>query len=314
MNLWKLQRKYAGFTAGISGAARFAKDGGAADGDGGGDGDAGKDKGGGGGDKTFDVPVGEGKTVKMTEAELVAAASKVAGADKKFEEASKIRKQYEGVDLEKAQQGQRVMDLAGKGENMSEDEATEFFTILKIDPSLTGGTKDGKGKPAAKPKKIEFDALDERTQAALKASEDQQIHSLEEKIKNQVRNAIDKDEVLGKIKSGMPKESQEGFAGQLYEMGIDDTLGRVYAGQKLGADLLELVVQKLRKRAESMGIPELLKTRSPASVRVPGLESLGQEIHAEEPIKRVASGQDGYDQNSISRLAQRILQKRRTQG
>lgn len=303
-SLWKLLQR-APITGGMGCAVRFAAED-AGDPGQDGKGDPSQRKGGGGGEKTYDVKVGD-ETVQMTEKELIEKAGKVEGADRKFREAADLRKKYDGIDPDRASKGQRVLELSEKGEAMSEAEAREFFTLLKIDPSQTGGEK-GKQR---KEEPISLEKLDPRVQTAIKAAETVEIERIENQISEKIKNAIDKDSVLSKLEKDLPEPVRKGFKQTLYDMGIDDTLDRVYSGQKLGAELLELVVQRLRKRAESLGIPQLLKDRAPVTQRMPGLELLGQGILAEEPIKRVTAGKDDYDTNAVSRLAQRILQGRR---
>lgn len=310
--LWMTRGNRVRFTGGMGCAIHFAEPTDKGGDDKGKDGSDRKAGGGGGADdkkggtpKTYDVPVGDGTVVKMTEEEVLAAASKASGADKKFQEAAKLRQQYDGLDPEKGKKGQRILDLSAKGESMTQAEAQEFFGLLGIDPNA-------KPEGGKKPKTIEFDALDPRVQDAVKTAETAQIEKLESQIKEKVKKTVDTDKTLVTLRDGLPKERQASFMDTLYEMAIDETLNRVYTGQKLGPELLELVVQRLRKRAENLGIPELLKNRAPTSQRIPGLESLGQGIHAEEPIKRVPVGKDENGDNAVARLAQKILLRRRT--
>jgi len=274
--------------------------------------DAGKPQG--DGDPALTVlNVGDGKTLSVTQDELVALATKSAGADRKFQEAAELRKQYEGLDAEKARKGMSVMSLAEKisSGTASEVEAAEFLKAINLDPAVLEGEPTGrKNQDRQPPKKVTVDDLDDRLKAILSENEEAAVKRTEEQIKENVRNFVDKDPHISKIRSVVPESKKQAFDNVIYDMAIEDTLGRVYGGQRMGPEMLTLVVQRLRNRVDNLGIPAEIKDL-PLSQSIRGLEHMASVIGSHEPIKREAVGTDRYEENAIERFAQMLTRRQR---
>jgi len=286
---------------------------GGAAGGGGEGGDAGKakDTGNGQDEPMFDVPAGDGKTIRVNQAELITLASKAAGADRKFEEAAELRKQFGDLDAETARNGARIMALGQKltSGRISDTEAQEFCDLLGLDPQalMAEAKSKGQDKPPEPPKKITLDDLDPRLRTVLEGSEESLLEKTKENIAQKVRNAIDSDAHLTKIRDAVPANKRDSFDNVLYEMAIEETLGKVYQGQQLGPELLQLTVQRLRHRLDSIGIPTE-KPTLPTSKVVDGLEYLGREVGSNEPIKREPVSSSKYEDNATARFVQRLTQ------
>lgn len=260
----------------------------------------------------------DGQSVQMTQQEVLEAAAKAAGADKRFNEAAELRKKYENLDPDAAKKGSRVMTLAQKMADgqLTEAEGNEFFQILGIDPNKLeepsaekSGKPDKKGRePAAR--KITKADLDDEMKAIIEENEADAIRRTEQQIQEKVKNVVDKDPQLSKIRNGVPKDRRAAFDKVLLEMAVEDVLDRVYKGARFGPEVLQLTVQRLRQRMEDIGIPTEAASL-PVSQVVTGMDYLGREIGSEEPIKRVPIGSDEHEENTIKRFAQMLYNRRR---
>ncbi len=258
--------------------------------------------------ETFDVTVG-GQTVHMTLEELTAAASKSAGADAKFEKAASDRKA--GAD------GIRIQELAGKMNKgtQTETDVKEFATLMGGDADAlmkqlnTAKAEDKKGKADKEASPVEFDKLDDRTKAALKAAEAQDISRIRAKIEEDVRIGVDKDPVLSKMVDEAPSESQQQLKNTLFDMAMDSVRGRILANESFGPEMISSVAQKVRSQIKNLGI----LSRAVGQPAVVGLGPAGvgvaPEVLAKEPIGRKSVTDPNYEDNAVKRMQQDMIKR-----
>ncbi len=262
--------------------------------------------------QTFDIPAGEGKSVKMTLEEMQTAAAKSAGADRKFQEASDLRREFGDLDPITAKEGARIAKLAKALQDgtATDRDAESLLKSLGFDDDAIKAI--GEGKPAAKKTeskatKIRDEDLDPSLKVVFDDARDAAIRRTEEAISEKVRKCVDKDPIIIKMISAVPVDRRDRFVQTLYDKAIEITLGQVYQGSRVSPELLQSAVQRLRTDLDSLGIP----TESnplPLTHTVRGLEHAVSEIGSNEPIKRVPIGTDGSEENAIKRFAQKMMQ------
>lgn len=259
----------------------------------------------------------DGQEMTFTLEELKKKASESAGAQKKFEEASKIKKDAEAAT--------RVMDVLNKlktAEKPDKGLVEELCRSLGIDPSsipdfekLTSGTqgKDDKGKKNDKdtpPKKVGLGDFDDKTQAVLKAAEVAELEAIRKKIEGDVKKAVDKDSILGKMVDGLRDEEKSKVMETFFDMAMSDVRVRIAYNELFGAEMVESAIQKVRAQVKNLGIPAKSIGEPPVVGLGPMDQAAAQEIRASEPIKRVPV----TDPNYMDNLVKRALQDQYRQG
>lgn len=284
-------------------------------------------KGGGGGDtkepakdQTFELTVdGEKRTVTLDEMKNLA--QKANGADKKFQDASELRKQ--------AEDGLRMKDLIGRLSD-SEHEPTELEVkelagMIGVDPNEfaqylkegdTEGTTSKKGTTDTTGK-IDKQSLVEalgfdpaEAKAILDYSKQRHIDSARQQIKETSDNAVDKDEIFGKMVIG---ENGKDRLAVIKDLVAEDVLRRIQDGVPFGAELVAASVQKIRAHLTKFGIPNKPDV-FPLTLGLGPGGGLPSEIQSEKPITRVSAGEEGAEDNFVSRAMQKGLQLLRNKG
>jgi len=259
----------------------------------------------------------DGEKRNLTLDELKTFASKAAGADKKFNEASELRKSGE--------KGVRIMSLIDSlTENPTESDAKDLANILGIDADefyqyLTGdgegngsGSSDDDTKKSTKTKTTKesvTEGLKElgldpaEVKAILDYSHKRHIEDARKEIREISDEAVDKDEVFGKIKID---EKDKDRMSVIKDLVAEDVLRRIQDGVPFGADLVSASIQKIRSYITKFGIPSKPEQYPVSLGLVPG-GGLPAEVQAEEPIKRTSADKDVGEENLIARFMQRGL-------
>lgn len=275
------------------------------------------------GTTTTDVTIkvdGVDKTFTMEE--LKEAASKVAGADIKFEEAAAVKKAAL-ADSEKASRGLKLQGLMEEMQGQAEPNEVklkEFMEILgvsseevaKILPEIMG-----KAKATAdnKPEPVTMEQLDPRLRNIVEAAEQNDLQQVRENILSEVKKEVDKDEILSKMVVETYGDEQQGMLKQvLYDMVIDDVRSRIMAREPYGTEMIQGSLQKVRARVKNLGIPAKAVGQPPIMGELGVLAASGPEIRATEPIKRVPASDPGYEENAVKRLQQMVFQSFRKGG
>jgi hypothetical protein len=307
--------------------------GGAGEGEGKGEGDKGE-----GGDKTTDPNPPTGTTrdftikvdgvetkVVLTDTELRDRVQLSYGADKRFAEAAQIKKQYEKggrvLDLTESLRGSdnptqadldELMGLLGLGQVNLADYIGDNSDMDQNNGDNKGGKNDAGDKGSAgnqqgTPTAVGLEQLDPRVRNAVQAAERQALTEIRTRIENQVKEALDKDEVLSKMVGDSPSDVRDAIKREFYDMGIEDVRANILGGtQEFGTRMVDAAVQKIRARAKSLGISAL----APGNPPITGFgQTLGTnpQIRSTEPIKRVSSSDSDYEQNAVDRIQQNIV-------
>ena len=280
--------------------------------------------------KDFTIKVDGVETkVVLTDAELRDRVQLSYGADKRFAEAAQIKKQYE--------KGGRVLDLTEslKGsDNPIQADLDELMGLLGLgqvnladyigdDDNMdqnNGDNKKGKndtgnrgngGEQQTTPIAVGLEQLDPRVRNAVQAAERQALTEIRTRIESQVKEALDKDEVLSKMVGDSPSDIRDAIKREFYDMGIEDVRTNILGGnQEFGTKMIDAAVQKIRARAKSLGISAL----APGNPPITGFgQTLGTnpQIRSTEPIKRVSSSDSDYEQNAVDRIQQNIVKAMR---
>lgn len=271
-------------------------------------------------DETYTIKVG-GENRNLTLEELKQLASKSAGADSKFQDASELRKQ--------AEDGLRMKDLIGRLSD-SEHEPTELEVkelagMIGVDPNefaqyLKEGDTDGKTKKTDTTDttgKIDKQSLVEalgfdpaEAKAILDYSKQRHIDSARQQIKETSDNAVDKDEIFGKMVIG---ENGKDRLAVIKDLVAEDVLRRIQDGVPFGAELVAASVQKIRAHLTKFGIPNKPDI-FPLTLGLGPGGGLPSEIQSEKPIERISAGEEGAEDNFVSRAMQKGLQLLRNKG
>ena len=276
-----------------------------------------KDGGGGGGDPDpkpkedakYTVKV-DGQDRTFTLDELKEAAGKSAGADVRFEQAAEMRKT--------AAKGTRLLELADElrdDTNPPTEKTNEFLNLLGLDPSKVASTtpKGNSSSSLEAGKKVGFEGVDSRIQAAVKAIEEKDLNDIRESVEDETRKGVDKDDILGKMVGRVPEDKRNEVKNALYDMAIQDVRDRIFSGQMYGPEMLQSSLQRVRALVEKLGIPAKAVGHPPVSGPSP-LGVLSPQVTATEPIKRVSSTETNWEQNAVDRIHQRMVQAMRADG
>jgi len=262
-------------------------------------------------EETFVVTV-DGQDQTMTKEEVLKLASEAGGAQRKFSEAAEMRKQ--------ATKGLRVSELVEtvNDGSASVEEAKELAVLLNLEsdaflgePEVDDKKKDT--KPAEKHIITKAD-LDPELQRQLdylqgigSVSEKMQIQSARKEIEETCQKAVTDDEVIGKILDEMDEDNRDDVVSVLSDLVLKDIRGRIFAGDSYGPKLIDNAIREVRTSIKKLGIPAKA-SREPISVGLGLPGSIPEEVYSNEPIKRVASTDDGYEENVIARTMQNIRQ------
>jgi hypothetical protein len=266
--------------------------------------------------QTFDLTVdGEKRSVTLDELQLLA--QKSAGADKKFKEASDLRKQAEdGLRMK------GLIDRLSDGDHTpTESEVRELAGMLGVDPSEFAealkdeksdnppqGGKKGSTKPQiSKEELVEALGFDPaEAKAILDYSHNRHIEAARKEIREISDRAVDKDDVFGKMVVG---ENKDDRLSTIKDMVAEDVLRRIQDGQQFGAELVAASIQKVRAYLTKFGIPGNPAQYPDTLGLGPGM-GLPAEVHSETPIKRISAAEDGDEENFVARIMQKVLKSR----
>lgn len=285
---------------------------------GGGDGNKKASAGGGGGDKgkkqatddSYEIVVdGEKRTVTLEEMKNLA--QKASGAEKKFQEASKMRKA--------AEDGTRLLDLVERLKDPEHEptelEVRELATMIGADPGELMeklNTDDGQGgtppKGETKMTREQFAELFgfdlAEAKATLEYSKQAQINEARKYIKNQAEIAVDKDEIFGKMKIG---EGGDDRISVIKDMVAEDVFRKMQDGQPFGAELVAASVQKIRAHLSKFGTPGKPE-QYPITLGLGPGQGLPSEVQSDKPIERIKSTENEAEDNFVKRAMQKGLQ------
>jgi hypothetical protein len=287
-------------------------------------------------DGKYILKVGD-KTVEVDEEELYSRASKGYGAEAKFEEAAKIRTEAEtalqnataklqsefaGL-LQKADGGdvgayERVLDMMGVDVNEKWERIQDFKESNEAAEAADRGTPPGKETPPVKGGK-ELELPDNLAKAAnLATALETQGYSLDDVVKilgkadqsqkagirdrifQEMKEVLDKDEKLGKIVSaGGPK------ADRLVELAQQRVKGRILDGDRSGPELYGKVLQEVKDLLDDFGPGD---TPTPATGLGPSPFVSRLTSQAKEPPKAESVTSKNYQENVAQRLAHMVAE------
>lgn len=269
-------------------------------------------------DQTYEITV-DGEKRQLTIEELKEHAQKAAGADKKFEEAAKLRKE--------ASDGIRLKELVGRlsdgKHEPTESEVKELAGMIGADPSelteyLAGeseGRDNGGGTGISEEEfdkvftsKFGFSPAEAKQREEYRHSKD--VEAAKKEIRKISDEAVDKDEIFGKIKIGEKGDKAEDRIAVIKDMVAEDVLRRVQNGESFGAELVAASVQKIRAYLTRFGIPGKPE-QYPVALGLGPSGGLPAEVNSEEPIQRVSSADENGEPNFIARYMQKGLKSLR---
>ena len=245
--------------------------------------------------------------------ELKTLASKSAGADKRFQEAATASKTAErGIRVEK------LISTISKSDKPSEADVRELAGLLEVEPAefmkyLNEGDPPQKGTNK-KAESLDFNeefkkqmgATPAEVRAILEFSQTRHVNDARKEIKEISDGAVDKDEIIGKMVIG---EDRDSVLIAVKDMVAEDVLRKIQDGKPFGAEMVAASVQRVRSQLTKLGIPKKL-VQQPFLGLGPS-EGFSSAIHADEPIKRVSSTDDGDEKNLVDRYLQKAVQTAR---
>jgi hypothetical protein len=270
----------------------------------------------------------DGEEKEMTLEELKEAASKSAGADKRFRDAAQMKEDAKkGIELK----------AAFEKVNSGEFDATDVRKLAELtgqDPDAAVASYNAELKKNADdknkttedpylqgPKKVKLEDLPEEWQEVLKTAKESQIGDAEEKIQEMVASAVDKDEILGKIVIEAPEELRPGVKEVVTSMVHTDVRAKIlasrYTKEKFGPEMIRNSVQKARAEVKKLGIPSKSSKEADRVSLLAGLGTIGNlpaEVYSDEEVKRVSSTDPDYEDNAVIRLGQRMRRDLQKQG
>jgi len=289
-----------------------------------------KGKSGGGGDdkgkedpnkgQMYELSIG-GEKRSVTLDEMRNLAMKAAGAEQRFEEASKIRKEAEdGIRLNTL-----ITRLSDSDHEPTQEEIRELSAKLGVDPTEfteylkamddTTPTND-KGKPKDTPVKIDKQTLIEalgfdpaEAKSILDFAHQNHIKQAKEEIRQISDGSVDKDEIFGKMIVG---ENDKDRLNTIKDMVAEDVLRRIQDGNPFGAELVAASVQKIRTYLTKFGIPGKPGT-NPLTMGLAPSDGLPLEVQSDKPIERISAAKDDGEDNFVRRAMQKGLQMLRNQ-
>ena len=259
--------------------------------------------------ETYEIKV-DGESRNVTLDELKELASKAGGADEKFRLASELKKQGET--------GIRTAELIKSldaAESPNETEVKELAVLLGMEAGeimsglKTSAEEDEKKSAEGLSKEQTIEALKalgidpEELKATQAYSKQRHIADARKELREISDQAVDKDEVFGKMIIGEHKEDRLSVIKDLVS---EDYFGKIEHGETHGAELLAASIQKVRAHLVRFGIsskPDLAPIvlgSGPGGV-------LPAEVQSDEPIKRISVFDQGGEDNVISRYYQKAV-------
>lgn len=265
-------------------------------------------------DQTFDLTV-DGAKRTVTIEEMKELAQKSAGADKRFQDASDMRKE--------AEDGLRLKGLVARMSDGSYSptsaETSELASLIGVDPKeFAEYLKSDEKVPAkstSKPaegitkedlvKALGFDPAEAK--AILDYSHQRHIEDARRQIRELSDNAVDKDDVFGKMVVG---ENGKDRSAAIKDMVAEDVLRAVQDGRPFGAELVAASVQKTRAHLTKFGI-QGNPSQHPLTLGLGPGGGLPAEVQSETPIKRISAAEDTDESNFVARTMQKVLKSMR---
>jgi len=238
------------------------------------------------------------KTMTMEEAR--AAVAKSEGADKKFRDASEK--------VKSAERGMRIDSLfaqLNKADVPDQTLVSELAGLIGVNPKDVLPA-EGPGKKDEPPKKLTLNDFDEGLKNQLEFDAQRNIEVAKEKIYEEVKKGVDKDEILGKMNNVAKEAGNEDFLVTAAEEVHEDVLRKISSGEPFGAEMIASSIQAKRARFKRYGIPE--KVTKPKTI-IMGMGQPGGEpmtIQPDEPIERLESTETGYADNFAKRAFQML--------
>ena len=264
-------------------------------------------------EQSFELTV-DGEKRMVTLDEMKQLAQKASGADKKFQDASDLRKQGEdGIRIKS------LIDRLSNTDTPSESEIKEIASMIGVDPNefaqylaaedkTTPAPEATPTVPASKMSKEDIATLlgfdPAEAKSILEYSHQEHIKSVRQQIRENSDNVVDKDEIFGKMKIG------EGGGDRLAvvkEMVAEDVLRKIQDGMPFGAELVAASVQKIRAHLTKFGMPNK-PDLYPVTLGLGPGGSLPSEVQSENPIKRLSAADDEGEDNFVKRAMQKGLQ------
>jgi len=265
---------------------------------------------------TYNLKI-SGEERQVTLDEMKEMASRSGGADKKFRDAAES--------LKKAEKWGTVGDLFTKisdpNNPPAKEEVAQLAALLGLDPKAllsilaeeegnnenTGSKNKGKEKPAGD-KKLDVKDLPDEVQAVLQGAKKSQIEAAIAEVKSDVGEALDKDEIIGKMV--VAGDDTSGLKNALSEMIFEDVQRRILAGEQYGPELVKTSVQKARTRLSKFSTQGKKSESVTEALGMLGLGPSGEfpaEVQADKPIDRVPSTDTKYEENFKNRFLQQVL-------
>lgn len=270
--------------------------------------------------ETYEVKIG-GETKLLTLDELKQHATKAAGADGLMREAAEARKAAEsGIEIKTAFEKVMKSDDVGEADirklaGVMGVDAEEMVKMFNEELEKLGVKKGGKdGKSAGVSDKVGKEQLDDETRDILDQAKADQITKAGEIILEMCEKAVDKDEFFGTIMKETPEEQRDNRKDVIVKMVHRDVRGKILASQgreKFGTEMIQNSIQTIRSELKKYGIPSKSSKQSVVSNILAALGPTGglpAEVQSDEKIERVSSTEEGYDDNVVKRLGQKMVQ------
>jgi len=250
----------------------------------------------------------EGREVEMTTQQLIRAAEKVEGADKKFREAAEGRKvldiynkMNEGIStIQEREDYCNIFKLEGQQResilNLSEEGGEGYETPGEA--GTTGGE--------AEPRLLRLEDCDPTLRNLLERANKTTVAKENEDFDSQATEQIKKDELSNKMLTNLEPPRREEAETALLEMVRAEIIGRLQAGAAYGPVLLKDVVARVASRVERIGV----QTQKP-DTPIPGLSptdnSMAKVIKSDDPIERVSSTDPRFADNMAARVIRKAM-------
>jgi hypothetical protein len=250
----------------------------------------------------------DGREKIYSREEAKKALEKVGGADARFQEAADLKKQ--------AERGMRIDSLFARVQEgkANQQELSELAGLMNIDPAIFEGTPPDEepSKKGDPPRKVAFEDLPDDIQEDLKVTRERNIAYAKERIKGEVKKAVDKDDIIGKMNSVAKEAGNEEFMATVVDSVYEDVLRKIRSGIQHGPAEVLSSIQEERARLKRYGIPDK-SAKQPALIMGLGkTDGLPVEIDTQEPVERLESTDKGYEDNLVRRFFHGIAKSRQS--
>lgn len=264
-----------------------------------------------------------GETRKLSIEEAKSYAQRFLGSEDKFRAAAELRKEASPA-LEFKEAFSRLKNNTS-GANVEQD----IYTVseyLGIEPdsilselnqtSPKGNTRmtTQNNQPAASNLQgpITFDQLPEEVREAVVSSKSRDLEQTRNNIESDLKNSIDSDPELSKVVNEIesssvmsPAELKE-FKQSLFDIALGDVKNQLFtSNQDYGPDMRLRVIQKLRSKANSLGISKLGRVGGnslPAAMGITDTTLLANLGNSQPPAREKATSNE-YADNFVKRFA-----------